>query len=175
MTNHRTAPKDRMLPGLRVPRALCGLLLAPALLLASCTSYAPPSFRISGVTIQDETDDAMLLNVSLNGVNSNPEELPLVEIRYSFSLDDRVVFSGSRSPELTLPRQSERMFDIPVPIPGENDSLMAGVAEYRFAATVVYEIPGTIAEVLFDTNLRRPSTSFAETGRVSFVPTVEPE
>jgi hypothetical protein len=58
---------------------------------------------------------------------------------------------------------------VPVAVPsGRVDAARLPVAEYRVTGSVTYELPGTIAELFFDSNIRRPSQGFTEAG--SFAP-----
>ncbi len=120
----------------------------------------------------EQSAEAVVLTFVLRGENRGKEQLPLREVKYSLEIEGREVFSGQRSAEATLPRFGTREIVLPVSVRiGEGQPLPSpptGVAPYSLSGAVVYEIPGTISEVLFDAKLRRPSADFREDGRMDF-------
>lgn len=144
------------------PTLLAALLaLAPA--LAAC--HTAPSFAVTDVAMTDESDAGYVLSFTIEGTNEEKEELPLREIHYSLSLDGQHVFTGQRSAQATLPAGASQAITLPVAIPGPPPS---DTADYRISGTVTYLLPGSIAELLFDNNIRRPNSTFAESGTFQF-------
>ena len=91
----------------------------------------------------------------VNATNPNREPIPLERVEYSVAIDGGWVYEGVRSPESTLPGYSSQLFEIPAVIGA--DSLRAGrVASYMIDGSVKYHIPGPLAEVLYDADLRVP-------------------
>jgi len=116
----------------------------------------------------DRSADAYVLTFVVEGRNENDIPLRLESMRYSLSMDGRRVFSGTRVPQATLPARGTQVMEVPASIPSDRAPAMASATSYRIGAEVVYELPGSIAEVLFDAKIRRPSTSFSESGTITF-------
>lgn len=150
-------------------------MLATALALgvvtsgAGCSGISAPTFTVQEVAITEQSTEGVVLTFTLEGVNRNAEPLPLREVQYALWLDGREVFRGTRSAEVTLSKYSARTILLPAAAPSMvNAPELTGEVPYRFSGSVIYETPGAIAETLFDNNVRRPSASFAETGRLNF-------
>ena len=143
-------------------------LAACALVCASCT-LKPPTFAVADIAISDSTPEATILQITLLGENPNSEPTPLYEINYSMTIDGTVVESARRSPQVTIPAHGSQEFVFPVVVPvAAMDPARLAEAAYRVSGSVTYIMPGTIAELFFDSNIRRPSQGFAESG--SFAP-----
>lgn len=159
------------------PYTLVAVLLLALVPLVGCTSYAPPTFRVVGVEVAERSTDATVLNVTLDGANGNEIPLPLFDVRYEVSIDGRRVFEGRRQPEATLPANGGQRIVLPVAVP-EQDVAQLGPGpltgrDLRITGSVVYVLPGSIAELLFDSRLRRPRARFGAT--VPIMPPSVPE
>jgi LEA14-like dessication related protein len=144
------------------------ILAVSALALGACSTQ-PPRFTVADIAIGEATAEATILRVTVVGENVNKEPLPLYEIRYSMAIDGEMIETARRSPEATIPAKGTQAFVFPVAVPaGRVDAARLPTAEYRVTGSVTYELPGTIAELFFDSNIRRPSQGFTETG--SFAP-----
>lgn len=159
----------RYAPALALPFA--------ALLLTGCgASYSAPKLRVTNATVTERTDAGVVLNITVEADNANEEALPLREVRYDVFVGDRKVFSGNRSPEATLRRFGTQQVTLPAVIalaPGE--SAPAGSANYRIQGTLVYVTPGSIAEILFENDIRKPTISFSDGGQVDLSATPTPK
>lgn len=157
--------------------AFLSLLIAAALQLVGCTSYTPPTFRVTQAYVTERSADATVLQVELDGANGNEIPLPLFDVRYSVTIDGERVFKGRRQPEATLPANGGQVITVPVAIPSEDiASLGTGPLtgrDLRITGDVIYVLPGSIAELMFDSRLRRPRTRFSAT--VSIEPPPVPE
>lgn len=151
------------------PRALSILGLALSALVCASCSLKPPTFAVADIAISDSTPEATILQIKLLGENPNSEPTPLYEIQYSMTVDGKAIESARRSPEVTIPAHGSQEFVFPVVIPVTTiDPARLAVAAYRVSGSVTYILPGSIAELFFDSNIRRPSQGFAESG--SFAP-----
>jgi len=133
---------------------LCAAVCAVG--MVSC-STRPPTFRVVDIYLSDATPDATILDVLIEGTNTNKEPLPLWEIGYTMAVDGAQVATARRSPEATIPGHGTQVFQIPVAVPSSvvsPDRLTVGA--YRISGSVTYELPGTIAQLFFDSNIRRP-------------------
>lgn len=131
-------------------------IAALALPLAGCSSHKAPTFRVIDAQIASQTESATTILVTVEGENPNADELPLYAMHYSASVNGDTMMSGvERSPQRTLPRFSTGSFTIPVIVP--NDRLSGPVARVWIDGSVIYQLPGTIAQVFFDNDIRRPS------------------
>lgn len=145
-----------------VPASLAGAIA----LLAGCAGHQAPTFRVIGAEAGPASPDATVLLVTIEGANPNPDPLPLYSIRYRAvaAAPDQdsasaPVFAAERSPERTIPRFGTASFTVPVVIP--NDRLLTPTQAITLTGSVVYQVPGTIAEVFFDNDIRRPSAPVA--------------
>lgn len=152
----------------RLPRAL---IVAPLAALAGCTQA--PSLRVVDVRTVERTEQATVVEFTVEGENLNDIELPLRTARYSLQIDGRSVFEGERSPEATLRREGTQRFVLPAPIPA---SLASGGGErtYRLAGTLGYTAPGQLAEVMFDLGVSNPTVDFAQSGTLDLSAPVAP-
>ncbi|MEO1129132.1 MAG: LEA type 2 family protein [Planctomycetota bacterium] len=131
--------------------------------------YAPPKFTVLDAAIVEETAQGFVIEFEVEGENPNDEPLILEAVEYSLSLDGRRRFGGVRSPEVTLPANGSQRMRLPAAIGlGERETLPSGIREYRMVGTVIYEVPGSIAELLFDSNIRRPRQPFSRNGELDF-------
>lgn len=127
-------------------------------LLTGCAGHKPPTFEVTGATLASRSAESSIILVTIEGENPNPDALPLYSIRYRASAGDGDAagsFAAERSPERTIPRFSRGSFTVPVIL--ANDQLSGPVGSIDLSGTVVYQVPGTIAEVFFDNDIRRPS------------------
>jgi hypothetical protein len=128
-----------------------------------------------------QSDEGYVLTFTLLGENPNKSPLPLRQVSYSLSLDGKHVFQGTRSAQATLPAKGSQALTLPVSIPndvgagkgaegaGADEPPPAGAkAKYRIAGSIEYQLPGSIAELLFDSQIRRPKAGFGESGVFEF-------
>ena len=142
---------------------------APVALLG-CSSAKAPTFRVTGVQMRERTDTGTELLFQIEASNPNGKEIPLFEANYGLSLGGSTVFSATRTPETTLRRYATQSFVLPVAIPAA-DMPPGDRLPYSFDATITYIMPGALAEILFDRDIRKPKTSFADTGTLDFTGT----
>jgi len=160
-------------------RALLLLFLALPLAptLAGCTGPAP-SFEITSVALAERTDDGFVLDFEVQGLNQGDDPLPLRTVDYTVRLEGGPRFTATRSPEATLPRRGDQSFVLPAAFRwGELDPRAAEPNDppplpeelrYALRARVTYQATNRLAKLLFDAGVRRPSASFAESGRLLF-------
>lgn len=147
-------------------RAMKWVVLTSAVIGTGCAANKAPSFVVKDASLVERTERATVISFAIEGTNPSDAELPLVEAEYRVTRNDGGVAHGARrSPEVVLPRRGSQVFRVPVVFEhGEGGPLME--VGYTLSGTVVYQVPGAIAELLFDSRVRRPSVSFAETGRL---------
>tara|TARA_R110000782_G_scaffold19140_4_gene52215 strand:- start:1983 stop:2453 length:471 start_codon:yes stop_codon:yes gene_type:complete len=151
----------------RGTNALLTVLLAlPALPLAGCSSYQPPTFEAIGVReVERDADHAVLVFV-IEATNPNREPMPLGKASYEFSLGDEPVFAGIRSPESTVNTYGTNTFELPVVVPASMTDRTGEVA-YTIRGRVLYRNPGALADVLFDAQISRPEAALDLSGTVN--------
>ncbi len=139
-------------------------LLAALALLPACSAYEDPGFQVIAVQETDRTEDAAVLTFTISARNRNEVPIPLREAVYTLELDGQTVFTGQRSAEATIRRFGAQTFELPAVVPaavfdlsrlgspgGDRPDL-----PYRLTGAVEYQTPGELADVLFDTGVRRP-------------------
>jgi hypothetical protein len=158
---------------LTMHRPLAIAMLCVAASAAACSSAQQPELRIVGVELAERTDDAAVVNFIVEGRNPNPvDPLPMGDIDYSLTIDRTRVFAGSRQAMAALPPDSTQRFVLPAVIPAAAlpPPGVTARARYRLAGDVVYELPGTIAELLFDNDIRRPTAPLSRAGSLELGP-----
>jgi len=154
---------------------MVGGLVIGAILAGGCGRHQAPPLEVQQVAITEQTAEAVVVSFVIRASNRNSEPLPLRDVRYSMSVNGRQVFEAVRSGEATIPRFGQTEFTVPVALTlGEGRDLPdgpVGQVPYELNGTVEYLLPGTIAEVLFDSDIRRPKASFSESGRLDFTAT----
>lgn len=149
-------------------------LLSGAALLSGCSSYKAPTFKVAGVQLREQNERGTELLFQIEAANPNGREVPLYEADYTLFLDGRQVFRAVRTPETTLRRYGVQRFSLPVVIP--TSDMPEGVRfPYRFEGTVTYVMPGALAEILFDRELRRPKAGLSDVGTLDLTEALAPD
>jgi hypothetical protein len=150
-----------------------GILLPTCVALAAgalggCSAYKDPTLSVAAVRVAETTPTGVVLEFTLDATNPNEEPLPLREFNYALALDGRPVFTGFRSPEATLRRFGTQRLTLPVAISlAEGQAAPTGTFRYALRGELGYTTPGEIAEILFDSGLRRPTVPFNATGTLN--------
>lgn len=140
--------------------------------LLGCSTSAPPTIRVTDARIVEQTSEGVSMIFVLEGTNTNTEEITLQRVLYSLSIEGQRVFSGERMAESTLRRLGAQTFilpvsarweDIPGPARAEGDERILG---YELRGSLQYIAPGALAEVFFDTGMRRPTLRFSIPGEL---------
>lgn len=154
-------------------RAGAAATLAGVLLIGGCSSIKDPSFAVVGVAEGERTDEALVLNFTVQAENPNAEPIPLRDTDYALTLEGIEVFRGRRDAQATLRRYGSYTFTLPAVVPADRFDLLAFDAgraadgiRYDLMGTVQYITPGALAEVLFDTGVRRPKAVLSERGTI---------
>ena len=144
-------------------------------LLAGCSSYSAPKLNVVEAAITQRTAEGAVVRFTLDAENTNQVELPLKSISYRLSLNGQEVFRGFRSPEATLRRLGTQQITLPTVVRLEDQALLEGPVRYRLDGTLTYITPGSVAEILFDAGVRRPSVGFRDAGTLVLVEAPELE
>lgn len=148
------------------------LVLSMPMLLASCASYRAPDLEVVDAAVAEVSDEGVVVAFRVRAANRNDTALPLRTVRYAMSVEGRPAFTGRRAAEATIRPFGTQEFVLPVALsigPGADlASAPSAPLAYSLSGSVEFELPGSIAEVLFDTGIRRPTASFAERGTLDF-------
>ncbi len=150
--------------------AACGIALFT--LLAACSSAGAPAFRspepvAAAAKVTERSGEGIVVEFTLVAENRGPEPLPLRTVSYALDIDGRRVFRGVRSAEATVRRYGRQVLTLPAVIPiAPGEPAPTGVRAYALRGEVTYVTPGALAEVLFDAELRQPTTSFRMDGTI---------
>lgn len=147
--------------------ATAAALLSIAL-LSGCSTYDEPTLSVSSARITQETSEGVVIDFTLDSANPNEFELPLERVRYTLRLDNQRVFTGTRSAEATVRRLGTQQITLPAAIDLSKFEMPTGEVPYELSGSVVYVTPGEIAQLLFDSGVRRPSASFRHRGVLDF-------
>ncbi len=136
-----------------------------SLMLGGCSKALAPSFKAVGVRVIEEQDAGSVIEFSIEATNPNKEPIPMRQISYGVELDGVEVFTGVRSPEMTLHTYSTQMFRLPAVLPaGALEG--KGVVSYTLNGSALYIPPGRLAEVLFDMKVKMPEARLDLSGTI---------
>lgn len=144
------------------------LILLLTLLATGCSAYDAPKIDVVGARISQETAEGIVIDFTLDATNTNEVDLPFERVRYALRLNGQRVFSGTRSAEATVRRLGTQQFMLPAAIDLAEFEMPEGDVEYELSGSVVYVTPGEIAQLLFDAGVRKPRSSFQQTGVLEF-------
>ncbi|MEL7474431.1 MAG: LEA type 2 family protein [Planctomycetota bacterium] len=137
--------------------------------LSACSRYAAPQISVADARVAERTSQGVVIDFTLDAVNTNEVELPLKSIEYALYLDGRRVFDGARQPEATLRRFGTQQIRVPAAFSLDRvEDPTGSEIPYRLEGKVVYLTPGELADVAFDARVYRPSVSFSDRGRIDF-------
>lgn len=142
--------------------------IAPVLAaaLAGC-STSPPTISVVDASITDRSADGVVVEFVLEADNDNEEPIPLREIVSTLALDDGRVIRSERLAEATVRRLGSQRFRLPIAIPLDSQRTdRSPVLGYELRGKVRWPPPGALNELLFDIEVRRPSSSFVDRGRI---------
>jgi len=152
-------------------RSLSGLLVLTVLAGGpGCSSFRAPTITINDVFVTDATEEALALQFVMDLSNPNRAAVPLHEFVYTLAIDGKEVYAGRRTGGVTLSAQGSRQLLLPAVIPYSAvgwtaDTLPAGVT-YTLTGQLQYNAPNRLAQILFDSGVRRPKVSFGKRGEL---------
>lgn len=162
--------KDKWARGHRwVGLVSCAVVGAGALVAGGCAGHPAPVLSVQDIALTERSMDAAILTITVSASNPGEEALPLRRVNYTLWLDGKRAASVERTALYTLSGGGEAELSLPASIDPALLSASEGT-RYRVSGSVVYELPGAIAEMLFDNNLRRPSASFSASGTLTLAP-----
>ena len=146
---------------------LLGAVLASA---AGCSNFRAPAVSVNDVSVIDATEEALALSFVMDLQNPNQAAVPLHEFRYTVAIDGKEVYAGRRAGGVTLSAAGSRQVLLPAVVPYEKvgwraEALPASVS-YSVKGQLSYNAPNRLAQILFDTGVRRPKVSFASRGEL---------
>jgi hypothetical protein len=147
-----------------LPLALLLLALLPA---GGCSSFRPPSVQLVDAAVLEIGTDALQVGIELELANVNDEPMRLIELEYRLSVEGRGVFEGRRAAQATIARDGRRRIVLPAVVRFDDVEWNGSVPPeipYALTGTVLYIAPGELAEILLDTGLRRPRSTFTVRG-----------
>ena len=102
--------------------------------------------------------------------NPNHAAVPLHEFRYTVAINGKEVYAGRRAGGVTLSAVDSRQVMLPAVVPYDTmgwgaQSLPASV-KYTVRGELQYIAPKRLAQILFDTGMRKPKVSFRSRGEL---------
>lgn len=145
-------------------------LIAAVAAAAGCSSTQAPGAEVRDVALGEVSDEAYVLNFDLTLSNPNSQPLELQDLYYTLSVDGEQVYEGRRSAESTVTADGAISITIPAVVQFDRvgHERVPGEIAYGLRGSLSYMTPDTIAEMLFDANIWRPSVSFGTEGRLTF-------
>jgi len=138
-------------------------------MLSGCQFDTPPGINVTGArwfAVGDSEPPHVQLLVDLELENTQEQSIQLEEFEYTFRVKKpeggRDSWSGVWLPLRTIPAETTVTLSIPAVIPKPEAPL-----EWEVRGDLTYKAPGRWAQILFDTGIRTPSTSFRGTGQTA--------
>ena len=132
------------------------VFLVLAMVMGGCSSGTlAPTFTAESVRELGSFGGRTQVVFVINAKNPNQEPIPLEQANYHLWIDGQQVYSGVRSPETTLPGYSSLFFELPAVVQSEVFRPGHSV-EYQISGSVKYHVPGALAAVLYDANIKVP-------------------
>jgi LEA14-like dessication related protein len=148
------------------------LLLLGAMLACSagCSRFSAPTVSVNEVSVIDATQDALALSFVMDLKNPNQAAVPLHEFRYTVSINGKEVYAGRRAGGATLSAVHTRQVLLPAVVPfdklGWNAQELPASMSYRVQGQLQFIAPNRLAQILFDTGVRKPKVSFKGRGEI---------
>ncbi len=147
------------------------LVLVSLAVLTGCSRYRAPRITLGSVSVAEITDEALALQINLDLQNPNTTALGLDELRYTITVDGTLAFVGRRAAGRTLSSLETRRLTLPGVIDFETIgwSPSSGPRQVRYTVrgSLWYQTPSEIAQLLFDTGMRRPKVRFGIDGQLT--------
>lgn len=134
--------------------------------LTGCAVLRPPAVEVLGAELTERTDEATRLEIHVRLRNPNDEALEILQYDYRVEVDGAPDYLGRRAGMTTMGPGSTTEAMLPAVIVGRTTGNVGGwrVGGWRVGGTVQYLTPGALADILFDTGVRRPKARFSGRG-----------
>ena len=135
--------------------------------LGGCGGVKRPAIAPAGVSVIELNEGAATIGVAVELRNPNDEELELREFNYRVEIAGREVYAGRRAAQATLPARGSRVIELPAVVHLDTMAISAIEADgvrYAIRGSLTYLAPGAIAEILFDSGVRKPEVRFGHEG-----------
>jgi hypothetical protein len=146
-------------------------MLLSMLPMGGSSGFRSPAISVNEVAVTGTSDEAVALAFAIDLHNPNDAPLELYEFRYTLAIDGTQVYAGRRAPGANVGPAATQRLTLPAIIPYDRLGWTVAVhpphAEYALTGRLVYTVPSTIAELLFDTGVRRPTSSFSSRGQIT--------
>ncbi len=151
--------------------SLCrGVVVASVLLILGCSSFRSPSVGVGDIAVTEVTDEALAVAIIMDLENPNAAPVELYEFRYVLAVNGKEVYAGRRAGGATLSAASARRITIPAVVPynlvGWGSAALPPTARYTLTGHLRHNAPNRLAQILFDTGVRRPKVAFAHQGEL---------
>jgi len=146
------------------------LLLAVLAAAPGCSGFRAPLISVNHVSVTDATEEALALSFVMDLKNPNRAAVPLHEFVYTLAIDGKEVYAGRRTGGVTLSAEGNRQVLLPAVVPYSKVgwtalTLPTGVS-YSLTGQLHFNAPNRLAQILFDTGVRRAKVSFQQRGRL---------
>ena len=137
--------------------------------LTGCRFDTPPAVSVTGArwaAVSESEPGHLQLLLDLELENAEDASIQLEKFEYTFLTNgedgQRQSWNAVWLPLRTIPAETKVTIEIPAVVPRPPSSL-----DWEIRGELSYKAPGRWAQILFDTGLRTPSTSFSGGGRSS--------
>ncbi|MFO0830709.1 MAG: LEA type 2 family protein [Phycisphaerales bacterium] len=137
-------------------------------LLPGCTLSSPPRLQVSGARAGPASGNRGVVLIDVVATNPNREGLPLKSVVYTVDLGGERVFEGRRDAQASVRGYGVQKITLPVPV--SSSYVAGGQTRFRVAGEITYVAPETLAQTLYDNDLRKSSTAFSGEGVVAAGP-----
>jgi len=136
--------------------------------ISGCSGFRDPVVTIVNASLTETSESAIGLGLRLELANSNSEPVELYEFTYAITINGTGTYRGRWAASATLPANGSRHLVIPAVVRydqlGWTEDSVPAQARFDVTGTLLYIAPGDIAEILFDTGVRKPTVAFSGRG-----------
>ena len=135
----------------------------------------PPTFKVLGVRVAEQTDDGARLLILLEATNNNDDPIGLLDCEYTLTMGGGGAGGGrmqrgfAASVHQTLPARSVQLIGLPAAMPWQAEAVGAA---FVASGSIVYDPPGNLRQFLTESSVPLPSASFRGEGDVVLGDTV---
>ncbi|MEE9212313.1 MAG: hypothetical protein V3U29_06635 [Phycisphaeraceae bacterium] len=138
---------------------VCVLLFA-----GGCQFPDHPTVRVVSVSLAEQTDAGVRVELLIAVENPNSVSLPLKQNRYSLTLDQVGTFSFTDAANRTLPARGVQTLTMAAAL-ATNGRDVTGTP-YHVTGSISYEPPGEVRKLFTDAGVPLPAVQFSDSGRL---------
>lgn len=123
-----------------------------------------PDAKVISLKVTEQTDAGFRVEAVVELTNENRVALPLLDVHYNITVDKAGSFSLTDSTNRTIPAFGKQQIILPASFAWKGHA-PAG-ANWSVTGRVKYDPPGELRQILTETNIPLPDSSFQSQGKL---------